>query len=416
MADQVAILVEPEQFVEAFGRIAALVPDVELFTVTPILCAPSDAEGLDAVRTDPGVVGVAPLDDVTRRLLVGVDRIVANGVGLVDDWAVGGVSDPAVYPVAFGQPVGTAAPPGVCAAVNLSMGPADDAFAPTLPDDPVIFATRVLAQMTVPVVSAGNHHSADADFETVSPWAEPDWVLSVGATVDEAGTEEWAHSGRGSTLNPGVGPDILAWGLDPFAADPSAPGAYGTSFAAAAVSNLLVLTRAWLLQVAANCNRLSGLEFGVPLVGIAVLDMEFNGPPLWGPPQDWPALPVLGTIDGALDPFLDASSAPSVATSLAARHLLLAAARSTTPTPSPPLSAPSISRARLLEFLDGLGARRLAAILGDTEPPAGGADPPLFAPGTAETLQVMVEGSMPIWEWGVDTDHVRMRHPKQEIS
>jgi hypothetical protein len=259
--------------------------------------------------------------------------------------------------------------------------------------------------LTVPVVAAGNHHERGLPFETVSPWAEPEWVLSVGATTDEAATNEWAHSARGSAASPDVGPDILTWGQDALSDD-----WFGTSFAAARMSRMVALCRAWLFEVAANIDRIAGRAFGVPQVGVAVVDRALTSiPPGNG---ELAALPVLESASDALD----TRSLEPLAAVLrgweavaATRRLVVAAATSTTPTTTTPLSAPSLTPDRLQRFLDELSLDRLTEILGITIPPSQVATPPIFPSGTAQRLWLLIEYAQPAWGWDVDTrtPHVR---------
>jgi hypothetical protein len=352
------------------------------------------------------------------------------------------VADGQDYPTRDGEPAGVTAAPAICAAVNLSLTPPDD-LERTLPGDAVNHATQALSDFSVPVVAAGNHHGAHHGDETMSPWSEPDWVLSVGATADEAGETEWAHSARGSARSPGVGPDVLTWGQHPDvvpprpAAEPAGSAAaaatpvgsevagpgedgFGTASAAARISVLTALTSAWLLQVAANIDRIAGRPYGVPLVGVAVIDRRLaERPP---PPPEWelPALPVLATNPTAFD-ALPERTAQQLAHYLtdvggphAARAVLLAAAETTSPQSVVDLSAPSLTPPRLAGFLDGL---TVSALLGhlfaadaDGEPVVSDGGAPLFPPGTAQRLMGFVGATMPVWEWGIDQRVARMRH------
>jgi subtilase family protein len=283
---------------------------------------------------------------------------------------------------------------------------------PTEPGDVVNHATHALSQLSVPVIAAVNHHTPDADYETLSPWAEPSWVLSVGATDDALGTQEWSHSARGSANNP-IGPDILAWGQDPFD-----PDGFGTSFAAPRVAYMVAIARAWLLQLAANLNRLAGRPYGVPLIGCAVIDRYFPKPP--EPIQvDWAALPVIASDDDFLRFLVGARSPGQLADVLvgpvgmiASRSLVQKAAQATSPSVTPAMSAPSITLERLLGFLDEMPATTLLDLLAlnaplqETELVMAR---PIFESGTADRVRVLVEASEPIWEWDISTRTGRVR-------
>lgn len=168
------------------------------------------------------------VDALRLGVLRGVEWAAQVALGLAPGFSVGGVEPGQEYPYAWDGPRGTTAPAAVCAAVNMSLAPPGDHLLESRPDDAVNHATRYLSRWAVPVLPAGNNHFPDAAFETVSPWAEPEWVLCVGATSDPAGEREWPHSARGSEGRPDVMPDVLAWGQDGLDEK-----GFGMSFAAA---------------------------------------------------------------------------------------------------------------------------------------------------------------------------------------
>ncbi|HYN81838.1 MAG TPA: S8 family serine peptidase [Gemmatimonadaceae bacterium] len=393
------ILVDTARFTDAYSDIVAAVASARSFVTLPIYLAGAADPGLDEVVGVDGVLGVFPGDELILSMLQGLDRVAQLCLGLLDDWTVGGVARGEPYPFVFEEPEGVAAPPAVCAAVNISLTPANDSVAPTLPTDLINHATRVVAPLTLPVVAAGNHHDPMLPFETVSPWAEPDWVLAVGATTDRAGEMEWPRSARGSSRNRHVGPDILTWGQDRLSRD-----GFGTSFAAARMSAMAILCRGWLFQVAANIDRLAGRDFGVPLVGGAVIDRELTSVPS-APAGAYNALPVL-----AADPrALEHSELDAVCSALkgsdairVSRVLLLAAAAATSPRPVTPLSAPSLTPERLQQFLDTLSVRRLLELAWPHASSAAN-ETPIFPPGNAIVLQRIIENSEPAWGWNIDT-------------
>jgi hypothetical protein len=410
--DHAVILLDPGKFTSAAALIAKAIPGIQGLATTPLLIADQGDPGLAAIAGIEGVIGMANVDDLELGLIEGLDWAIQLNVGLIPELMVGGVADGSAYPVSFESPQGSMAPSAVCAAANLSLTPPDDDVAPTLPSDPVNHATRALAEFAVPVMAAGNHHGPGVPFETMSPWAEPEWVLAVGATSDEAGEVEWPNSGRGSVRQPGVGPDILAWGQNLFDEK-----AFGTSFAAAGVTRMLVLTRAWLLQVLANIDRVAGRSFGVPLVGAVVIDRHFApdglGPPAFG----WPALPVIATSSDAFE-LMTPADASHLGDALAqpvghraSRAVLLAAAAATTPATPIPLSAPSLTLPRLAEFLDGLTADRLLALVDPAAAPSfgGRAAAKLFPRSTFDELVSLVTSSQPAWEFDVDKQSGRSR-------
>jgi hypothetical protein len=444
LAQHAVILVDPDRFNETYSQIAATVRSARPQQATPLYTALTDDPGLPDSAGLPGVLAVSTVDDVELGLLHGIDRVILLRLGLLDEWTVGGVVDGQEYPAAAGEPTGVAAAPAICAAVNLSLTPPDD-LDRTRPGDAINHATQALSDFSVPVVAVGNHRWFDQG-DVMSPWSEPDWVLSVGATVDAAGEIEWARSARGSATRPGVGPDVLTWGrrlsdggwnadpADPAdTSDPAGPAdtsdapdpaggpeGFGTGCAAARITVLVALTSAWLLQVAANIDRLAGRPYGVPLVGVAVVDRRFAAQPPGPPALALPALPVLATGRAAFD-ALPERTAQQLAHYLtdvggphAARAVLLAAAETTSPQSVVDLSAPSLTLPRLTAFLDGLTIGDLLGHLfaadGDV-PPARDGGEPLFPPGTADRLMALVEATMPVWEWEIDHRAARMRHP-----
>lgn len=417
--NRAVILVDPTRFVDAMPAITSLVREPQILVASPLLVVATDDPGLQQVEKVPGVVAVTIVDELQLGLLHGIDWAIQLNLGLLSDFAIGGITPGSDYPAIPNEPQGTLAPYAICAAVNLSLAPPDDDVALTLPGDPINHATRALSEFTIPVVAAGNHHSIGASFETMSPWAEPDWVLAVGATSDEAGEVEWTKSGRGTARRPGVGPDILAWGQDLLSVD-----GFGTSFAAALMSRMIVWTRAWLLQVLANIDRLSGGQFGVPLVGAMIVDRRFNAEGLEPADFDWAALPVLATQPGAVETLaVDEILAlgERVAwprTHHATRAVVQAAAVATSPETTIPLSAPSLTPQRLAAFLDELSAPALAALL-DPSAGRGGRKsnevaPPLFPRGTLDRIAKLVTASQPMWEFDIDKRTARKRRRGEE--
>src|SRR5207253_840396 len=78
-----------------------------------------------------------------------------------------------------------ATPPALIPVVNLSLGTITLGF-PTAMSDIVNLATLGASYEVLVVVAAGNCGAHDGD--SMSAWARPEWVLSVGATEDPDGT------------------------------------------------------------------------------------------------------------------------------------------------------------------------------------------------------------------------------------
>lgn len=394
-----ALVVEPADYQALKPRIQALLPQARALATLPILLL-DDAGTADAALAALPGVRCLPLDAEVPGLVSALDRAGRICLGYDRDFSVGGVSDPAKYPVVYSEPVGSLAPTAVCAAVNLSQTPSRDNVAPSDLLSIVNQSTRALSAFTVPVVAAGNNHTPGAVYETVSPWAEPDWVLSVGATTDAAGITEWERSARGSARSPGVGPDLLAWGQSGISDDPDD---FGTSFAAPRVSFLIGLVRAWLLQVLANVDRSLGQPFGVPLVGVVVVDRGAALLPnrhQGGPEFD--ALPVLGTSPESLE-RLPAGVLRQIGEAIAwpagpaLSQQLLVQAVSHPAAARPDLSAPFADTAAVLSHLDAFTIGDLLNLL-ELQPSDGyPLKANVFHPGTAGRLRDLVEASMPIW-------------------
>ena len=410
--NRAVILVEADRFSEVALAVASEVKSAGAMWASPMFVAAVDDPGLEKVRRLEGVVAVTIVGDEQIGVIDGIDWVMSVCIGQRNEWRVGGIGAGATYPAVYGEPVGVSAPPAIPAAVNLSLTPPNDDLAPTLPGDVVTHATRALSALSVPVLAAGNHHQLGVPYETMSPWAEPPWVLAVGATEDEAGLVEWPQSARGSSANPNIGPDILVWGQD----RRSASSTLGTSFAAARASLMIVLCRAWLSQVVANVDRLGNRDFGVPLFGCAVIDRNFSHEE---PLLDLAALPVLATAPEGL---VAASNTVARLTlkveslaAQAARVLLEEAARATSQNSDAHLSAPSISLQRLMDFLDGITGPMLLRYLGasDIDPGAAAKEVPLFNAGSAEALWKLVESSMPIWQWDVDKQTAGLRQQEE---
>lgn len=409
------VLVEPDRYLETFPRVAAIAPTATALTASPLLVLTADPPLVDAVRAVPGVRAVVPAGNETDGVIRGLDMAVQLCLGVADGVQVdpadangvqvataGAPADdrPPPYPSLWDGVTGQVIGPVVWASVNMSLSPHDEQFLTTDADDVVNFMTGYAAQFLIPVVAAGNHHDRAADYETVSPWAEPGWVVAVGATADEALTTEASWSARGTPDDPSIGPDLLAWGAD-LMSDKS----QGTSFAAARVTRMLALIRAFLLQIAADLDRRAGRPFGVPLVGFVVLDRGFD--PAAFPRLDWPALPVLVLGDTAWDGIDDhlrgqlAGTLTGSTVPVLARSVLMEAAGRCTP-PGARLSAPALSIEFLVRYLSAMTAADLIALAGDRSVPPAVSGAPLFRPDDVDRLRVLVDNSAPIWLWDID--------------
>lgn len=158
------------------------------------------------------------------------------------------------------------APMALVPAVSFSVGPRSASY-PFLANDIVSLATLLASRDVLVVAAAGNCGALGEG--TVSAWAQPPWVLAVGATTDEEGTTLAPFSSRGLPDNPGTAPDVVAFGRSTIAPHPE-----GTSFAAPRVAHLARLVTAALCQLGRQVRLAQGAEpHGVPLVGLGMIDV-----------------------------------------------------------------------------------------------------------------------------------------------
>jgi Subtilase family/Periplasmic copper-binding protein (NosD) len=120
-----------------------------------------------------------------------------------------------------------------CAAscINMSLRPPESPRPGFDPQEPINRATKVACDLgIVTVIAAGNEGESGED--TMTSWASPGWVISVGA-ADEGGTHVRAYSSKGSRLNASPRPTIVASDqTQPFPRE-------GTSFAAPNVTDIV---------------------------------------------------------------------------------------------------------------------------------------------------------------------------------
>lgn len=143
---------------------------------------------------------------------------------------------------------------GAC--VNLSLSPPASETNVFDPEEPLNRATKAAClRGIVPVLAVGN--DGEMGNETMTRWAQADWVISVGAT-DETGQHVRAYSSKGSRQDPLVGPTVVAYDAgQPFARE-------GTSHAAQQVTTLVHLLLAFFVDVWTRANlplNLIGVQF-----------------------------------------------------------------------------------------------------------------------------------------------------------
>lgn len=189
---------------------------------------------------------------------------------------------------------GWATEPMLLAALNMSLGPRS-VIHPVDAGDPVQEATRFLSRWTVITAAAGNA-GAIKGVETMSAWAQPEWVVAVGATEDEAGKKLWPRSSRGLSDVAESGPDVLAYGRSSVASRP-----YGTSFAAPRVAYGALFATAILLYLRNLAQRAAGGPVqGIRLAAWCICDRFKEGDPSVRPPrQPVNVLPELGSLESS---------------------------------------------------------------------------------------------------------------------
>ncbi|ROR93380.1 subtilase family protein [Salana multivorans] len=285
----------------------------------------------------PGVVGVVP-----AWATVGTARGIVVGLGAVCAFAERQAGDPDAFyrhhpgigypvirtdgdrPVVDLDPsIDLPTPPALVPVVNVSIGTTRVPY-PTAPNDIVNLATAAASAHVLVVIAAGNCGAAADDAatgDTMSAWARPDWVLSVGATRDEAGTVVADYSSRG-----GPGPDLVAYG-----ASALNEAKVGTSFAAPRVSALARLVVAAFCELGRELMAARGEPaVGVPAVGFAIIDSFTDE--IWDSPAAGAgiqALPLVGvrpdvaaTIAATTGASLRVRTTPAIM-----REVLLSAAR-----------------------------------------------------------------------------------------
>ncbi len=334
-------------------RVLESVPDATTYRMLPFALFEGDRSLAEQVAALQGVMSVfkAPRGSKTSETLVeGFDR-------LAEKEFLQRNLEPGEQEVIGGSKGPPPTQPALMPVVNFSVGPVSDAYV-SRREDPVNLATLTLADNQLVVVAAGN--SGAADVETVSAWAEPDWVLSVGGTADRAGTTLAPKSSRGVAGQPQSGPDVVAYGASGLDETRT-----GTSYAAPRVTELAMLLAAVVLQVRRIWLTVLGNQPpGIELVGAGFVDVGFDAfgrsyEPVVG-------LPPAGLDEQACLECFEVASGAGVETNVIGspqllRRLLIASAR-----PIPGYAAHEVGAGFLDRdvVLDWLAARNGLDVLG----------------------------------------------------
>lgn len=369
----------------------------------------------DALQRCGEVLHDQPVDPtfaVTHRLVDALDQVakvvaVNQMTTAPREVQVGGYSAELPYPVltdegfSFDASLHLAAQAALFGVVNMSLGP-PTALHPVSAGDPVQWATRHLARACVVVAAAGNSGSIP-DQETMSAWAEPPWVLAVGATRDEGGLERLPRSSVGRAEDPASGPDVMAWGASRLNLSK-----LGTSFAAPRVSSIARLCVAAVLQLLHLHQRSVGEAEGVRVVGLAVVD-RFRGDRWYvGPDRiGLGALPLEGPTDAAVAVFESlAQHRPSLRLSCGPQQVRELLRRAANPIPNlapHEQGAGFLSDAGVEALLSSMPATELLGALGwedvaRTLPPVLNREP-LFSVTGVSRLAAAVEATSPVLLW-----------------
>ncbi len=270
--------------------------------IVEVAGSPDIVERLAAIEGVHVVVAPMAIADEVQTIAAGIDYLAARadtervtryrGPFVDPDGALLG------YPVTrivdgrrqvqFDASLATPLEPPLMPVISMSLGTTALDY-PSVPDDLVNLITAGISDRILTVAAAGNCGEI-AGRETVSAWAQPAWVLAVGASDDEAGTRLADYSSRGVPGDPTSGPDLVAYGRS---AVPNYPE--GTSFAAPRVTGLALICAAALLQLRHASRAHLGLDEGIPVVGAGMIDTF--GDEIWDPPkgaEELPALPLAG--------------------------------------------------------------------------------------------------------------------------
>lgn len=372
-----------------------LVTDLHAYATLPFVLFRGDPAVANAVNELPGVSGVAPAVEgawACETLVRGFDLL--GQVFMIQQSTPGGVD------VVGGSVSLPATAPALIPVINMSIGPSSHRY-PFIATDPINLATQALAANMLVVAAAGN--DGPGTRETVSAWAEPSWVVSVGATADPAGERLLASSSRGVRNDPQSGPDVVAYGAS--ALDQSR---FGTSFAAPRVTFCAMVIAAVYLHVQQAWNRVIGMpEQGISLVGYGIIDEGFPaGRPMV--PADGLGQSVIATstlVDAlaavrATQPSFSVHGSPTML-----RRLLLAAARPIDGVSSHQVGAGFLSQELVVDYLASSSIGDVIGWFADVNSThvSSGADRPAFDRSGLESLVNEVDLTYPTWRYDHQT-------------
>jgi hypothetical protein len=300
------LLFEPlaGRFLVAFDRSPDADALVQLGTVGRVRWLYRELGIAEVEATDADALGALPAIALVTPAwsAIGTTRGVAVGLNALSIFASRQAGDPNAFyrhPPGIGYPVISyrndrqeldldptiefVTPPALLPVVNMSLGTVSVGF-PTAANDIVNLATAAASSRVLVVVAAGNCGERDGD--SMSAWARPQWVLSVGAVDDEDGTKIASYSSRGDP-----GPDLVAVGRSELD-----PRKRGTSFAAPRVTFLARLVVAAFCELGREVMVAQGhAPMGVPSIGYGIVD-DFGDEIWWERTSStaFQALPLVG--------------------------------------------------------------------------------------------------------------------------
>jgi hypothetical protein len=265
LTDRFVALIDPTSD-DAKNRLRSLSPEVVVYFTLPMAVFTGTQEFARTVAAIPGVnmVAYAPVGSIESETLV-------HGFDILATYALAQRLSPPGTPDIYGGAVvgDVVTKPALMPVINFSVGPVSSRF-PHRVDDPVNLATLSIAHEQLVVVAAGNEGPEQG--ETMSAWAESEWVLAVGGTSDRAGTLLAETSSRGVAERPSSGPDVVAYG-----ASELNEALTGTSFAAPRVVRLAMLVSAAILQLRRPwLASLGAVVQGTELVGSGFIDVDYE--------------------------------------------------------------------------------------------------------------------------------------------
>jgi hypothetical protein len=362
----------------------------------PIAFVAVDESKASRLTDIPGVLGARQASDRDRRIVYGLDHLLyfatahwnathTNGLAKGYDGELS-VADIPPYPrldycspgnVSFLADVQLSTRLCAFGAVNMSVQPVPPF--PFCPSDPVSMATQIVSE-SYPVVIAAGNRLASSPNRLIRGWAEADWVISVGATLDEEGLTPAPYSLVGSDKVPGSGPTVMAFG-----GDDHSPRR-GTSFAAPRVSEEIAVMAAYQLSLGHYISKLQNVEEGIPVVGLGFIDLHnlpgrgqehgFCVADLAPPTRSLPALPIPTVREDSLEHAVEwinehpGRGTASISTVL--RRMLLASAWPMRGFAQHLVGYGFVSPSSTLEYLARFDAADFASVLlADGLPPAG---------------------------------------------